>query len=258
MQKFVLRSKNFFTNNSLSEFCCSYFATMKYRHLFFDLDHTLWDFEANARLTLEELYTELSLEKRGVNDFDLFHKNYLAHNEILWERYRNGHIKQDELRMKRMRLALLDFKIADDSLAQEMNVRFLDLLPTRTMLFPHTMEIMNYLTKKNYELHLITNGFEVTQHSKLKHSGLDKFFKEVITSEGSNSLKPNKDIFDFAFEKTGARPEESIMLGDNIDVDIIGAINAGIDQVFVNHNNIPINIKPTFSVTTLKELEDIF
>ncbi len=231
---------------------------MKYRHLFFDLDHTLWDFEANARAALQELYTILPLKEKGVHDFELFHKNYLAHNEILWERYRNGQIRQDELRVKRMRLALLDFKIADEALAEEMNIRFLELLPSRTILFPYAIEIMHYLTNKKYELHLITNGFEEVQHNKLKYSGLDKFFKEVITSEGSNSLKPNKEIFSFAFEKAGAKPEESIMLGDNIEVDIIGAINAGIDQVFINHNNIQTSIKPTYSVTSLKELETIF
>ena len=230
----------------------------KYRHLFFDLDHTLWDFEANARITLHELYHGMQLEKRGINDFDLFHKNYLAHNEKLWERYRNGYIKQEELRVKRMWLALLDFKIADEVLAKNMSIQFLDLLPTRTILFPYATEILDYLTNKKYELHLITNGFEKTQHSKLKYSGLDKYFKEVITSEGSSSLKPNKEIFDFAFKKTGANPAESIMLGDNIDVDIIGAMRAGIDQVFINHLNIPIDIKPTYIVSSLKELEEIF
>jgi putative hydrolase of the HAD superfamily len=236
---------------------------MKYRHLFFDLDHTLWDFEANAHATLKELYHTLDLEKRGVNDFDLFHKNYLAHNERLWERYRNGLIKQDELRIKRMCLALLDFKIADDELAKEMSTRFLELLPTRTILFPYAKEILLYLKNKAYDLHLITNGFEKTQHSKLKHSGLDFFFKEVITSEGSNSLKPNKEIFEFALLKSGAAKEESIMLGDSFEVDIIGAMNAGIDQVFINHPGIvtiPITngIKPTYTVNSLKELEKIF
>ena len=233
-------------------------SEIKYRHLFFDLDHTLWDFEANARVTLLELYQKMNLEQRGINDFDLFHKNYLAHNEKLWERYRNGYIKQEELRVKRMWLALLDFKIADEILAKEMSIRFLDLLPTRTILFPYALEILEYLTQRKYELHLITNGFEKTQHSKLKHSGLDKYFKEVITSEGSSSLKPNKEIFDFAFKKTGARPTESIMLGDSIDVDIIGAMNAGIDQVFINHLNIDIDVKPTYVVTSLKQLEEIF
>jgi putative hydrolase of the HAD superfamily len=207
---------------------------------------------------LLELYNTLQLEQRGIHDFDLFHKNYLAHNEKLWERYRNGYIKQEELRVKRMWLALLDFKIADETLAKSMSIRFLDLLPTRTILFPYAIEILEYLTNKKYELHLITNGFEKTQRSKLRYSGLDKYFKEVITSEGSSSLKPNKDIFDYAFKKTGASPSESIMLGDSIEVDIIGAMNAGIDQVFINHLNIPIDIKPTYVVRSLIELEKIF
>ena len=117
---------------------------------------------------------------------------------------------------------------------------------------------MQWLLNKNYELHLITNGFEKVQHSKLKYSGLDIFFKEVITSEGSNSLKPNKEIFEFAFQKANANPASSIMIGDTIDVDIQGAINAGIDQVFVNHTGISTAIKPTYTVTSLKELEGIF
>jgi len=231
---------------------------MKYRHLFFDLDHTLWDFEANARETLLELHESLQLEIRGIDDFDLFHKNYLAHNEKLWDRYRNGLIKQDELRVKRMSLSLLDFKIADETLSIKMSSRFLDLLPTRTILFPYTKEILVYLEEKGYELHLITNGFEKTQHSKLHHSGISVFFKEIITSETSNSLKPNKEIFEFAFRKTGAMQTNSIMIGDSIEVDIQGAINAGIDQVFVNYHQAATEIKPTYTVNSLKELEKIF
>lgn len=231
---------------------------MKYQHLFFDLDHTLWDFDSNSRLTLEELYTTMSLEAKGVHNFELFYKNYLAHNEKLWARYRNGFIKVDELRWKRMWLTLLDFKIGNEKLAREMGVLFLDLLPTRKLLFPYTTEILQYLSNKGYHLHLITNGFEKTQHSKLKNSGLDGFFVEVITSEGSNSLKPHKAIFDYAFQKAKALPEKCIMIGDSIEVDIQGAINAGIDQVFVNHINTTATIQPTYTVYSLKELETIF
>jgi len=230
----------------------------KYRDLFFDLDHTLWDFEANSKATLKELHTALQLNERGVNDFDLFHKNYLQHNEKLWERYRNGYIKQEELRVKRMWLSLLDFKIADDELAQELSVRFLDLLPTRTILFPYTKDILQYLTDKGYVLHLITNGFEKTQHNKLMYAGLKSFFKEVITSERSGSLKPNKAIFEFALQRCGAKEKESIMIGDSIEVDIVGAMNAGLDQVYVNHLGIEPGIRPTYTVTSLKELENIF
>jgi putative hydrolase of the HAD superfamily len=235
----------------------------KYRHLFFDLDHTLWDFEANARATLQELHDLMKLAERGVHDFDLFYKNYLQHNDKLWERYRKGFIKQEELRIKRMTLALLDFKIYDENLSKELSTVFLDRLPTRTLLFPYAMEILQYLLDKGYLLHMITNGFEKTQHSKLKYSGLTPFFQEIITSEGSKSLKPEKEIFEYALHRSGASVHESIMIGDTIDVDMLGALNAGMDQVFVNHiSKEPVAIKenkfPTYTVYSLKELEDIF
>src|SRR2546430_14055263 len=157
----------------------------RYTHLFFDLDHTLWDFDTNSKHTLRELYHKLELQQKGVHDFDLFHSIYIAHNEKLWERYRNGSIKVEELRLKRMCQTLLDFKIGDEYLAEKMSTEFLDLLPTRTQVFPHTFEILDYLTDKGYQLHLITNGFEKTQNRKLQYSGLKKYFIEVITSEGS-------------------------------------------------------------------------
>lgn len=229
-----------------------------YNHIFFDLDHTLWDFEANARATLIELHETLKLHERGIHDFDLFHKNYLAHNEKLWERYRKGYIRQDELRLKRMTLALLDFKIADEKLARDLSTKFLDLLPTRTLLFPHAIEILQYLVNKGYQLHLITNGFESTQRNKMKYSGLDVFFREIITSECSNSLKPQREIFDFALDRSGAQVSESIMIGDSIEVDIEGARQIGMDQVFVNHLCIDCEANATYEVRSLKELEKIF
>jgi putative hydrolase of the HAD superfamily len=229
---------------------------MKYKHLFFDLDHTLWDFDANARTTLEQLHIDLRLVDKGVHDFEKFHKNYLQHNEKLWARYRNGYIKQEELRIKRMWLTLLDFHIADEELARQLSELFLQLLPTRTILFPDTKEILIYLRDKGYQMHLITNGFDKTQHSKLKSSGLDIFFKEVVTSEGSNSLKPQKEIFEYALNKTSATVEESIMIGDSLEVDIAGAMGVGMDQVHVNYNDQPQDLKPTYTVRTLKELRE--
>lgn len=231
---------------------------MKYRHLFFDLDHTLWDFNANARLTLEELYHELQLNLMGILDFDLFYITYLSHNDKLWEKYRNGIIKVDELRWKRMWYTLIDFKIGDEKLAKDMGFRFLEMLPTRKLLFPYTVECLDYLTNKGYSLHLITNGFEETQHNKLKHAGIASYFIEVITSEGSNSIKPKKEIFEYALMKANALTQQSIMLGDSIEVDIQGAMNAGMDQVFVNHIFSSCNIQPTYMIHSLKELEGIF
>jgi putative hydrolase of the HAD superfamily len=229
-----------------------------YQHLFFDLDHTLWDFDTNARTTLEELYTEFDMHRTVTPLFDDFYQKYLYHNEILWNRYHQGLISADELKWKRMWRTLLEFKIGHEQMARDMSQRFLELLPTKRALFPYTIEILDYLTAKGYQLHLITNGFEQTQWKKLNNSGLEKYFVEVITSEGSNSVKPNREIFDYALLKTGANLHTSIMLGDNPEADILGAINAGMDSVFVNHHHATIDYKPTYTVNHLSELEKIF
>ena len=231
---------------------------MIYKHLFFDLDHTLWDFEANAKETLFELHDMHALHERGVHDFDFFFSRYSYHNEKLWDRYTKGFIKQEDLRWKRVWLTLLDFKIADEPLAKEMSVQFLEQLPNRKNLFPYTIEILNYLTQKNYVLNLITNGFENIQHSKLRYSNLTNYFNEVITSEKAGSLKPNKEIFEYALRVAQANIEDSIMIGDNIEADIKGAMSAGLDTIFVNHLKIETDTKPTYTIHHLKELEDIF
>ena len=229
---------------------------MKYRHLFFDLDHTLWDFDTNARMTLEHLHLDMKLPEKGIHDFDRFYRNYLVHNERLWADYRNGQIKQDELRLKRMWLCLLDFNVDDSELAMQMNELFLQLLPTRNLLFPDTLEVLDYLQAKGYRLHLITNGFEEVQHNKLRNSGLAPYFKVVVTSECSNSLKPQKEIFEFALNKTGAAVSESLMIGDALDVDVAGALNVGMDAVHVNYSRKEQDIEPTYTVYHLKELMD--
>ena len=149
---------------------------MKYRHLFFDLDHTLWDFNENAKLTLSELYVELELEKAGVSIFEQFLKVYLAHNEQLWEKYRNGILKADELRWRRMWNSLTDFGVYNEHLAKHLGNRFLELLPTRNVLFADAVDTLSYLKDKGYQLHLITNGFEETQHCKLRNCGISEFF----------------------------------------------------------------------------------
>jgi putative hydrolase of the HAD superfamily len=231
---------------------------MQYKHIFFDLDHTIWDFDTNSREALYDIYHTLSLAKAGVHDFDLFHKLYLGHNERLWDKYRNGHMKVEELRWKRMAVTLLEFKNGDEALARQMGVQFLEILPTKKALFPDTIEILHYLTEKKYHLHLITNGFEKTQHHKLKTSGIDTFFKEVITSEGSNSLKPHPEIFEYALAKTSAEKKESIMIGDTPDVDILGARRAGIDQIYVNHTGNEKPVNATYTVHSLIELKNIF
>jgi len=229
-----------------------------YKHLFFDLDHTLWDFETNAKEVLFELHGLNGLEARGITDFDSFFEKYSYHNNRLWDRYTKGFIKQEELRWKRMWFTLVDFKIGDEALSRKMAVQFLERLPFKKAVFPYTVEILQYLNNKGYKLHLITNGFDNIQFNKLNSSNLRSYFVEVITSEASNSLKPHAAIFEYALAKTGAEKRESIMIGDNLDADIQGAMNVGIDTVFVNHLKVTPHIKPTFVVHHLKELEDIF
>ncbi|RYF91611.1 MAG: noncanonical pyrimidine nucleotidase, YjjG family [Chitinophagaceae bacterium] len=230
----------------------------KYQHLFFDLDHTLWDFDSNAKVALTSIYGKFDLQQKVGAGFDDFYQKYLFHNHTLWERYHQGLISTEDLKWKRMWRTMLDFKLADETLAKQMSADFLEVLPLQKLVFPHTFEILDYLTAKNYSLHLITNGFEKTQWSKLMHCGLNKYFTHVITSESSNSIKPKKEIFEYAMAKAGAAPAQCIMIGDNIDADIKGGINAGMDTIFVNHIAAECPISPTYTITHLKQLEDIF
>lgn len=230
---------------------------MQYKHLFFDLDHTLWDFNTNSKEAMQDVYRSQELDKRGINDFDAFFERYNYHNHRLWDKYSKGQMKQEELRWKRMWLALVDFKIADEALARAMGVTFLEVLPNKNGLFPYTHEILTYLRNKGYELHLITNGFEKVQYNKLEKSNIGQYFKEVVTSETSNSLKPNKEIFDHALMRAGADRAESMMIGDNIEADILGGMNAGLDTIFVNHINEVTDVQPTYTIYHLKELEGI-
>ena len=230
---------------------------MAYKDLFFDLDHTLWDFETNSRETIQELYTTHRLAELGIVDFDGFYSTYSAHNHRLWDRYTKGFIKQEELRWKRVYLSLLDFKVANEPLAKEMSQAYLEILPNKKHLFPYTIEILEYLKQKDYKMHLITNGFESVQFKKIKNSGIADYFTEVITSEASNSLKPQKEIFEYTLKNAKATVAKSIMIGDNESADIQGGINIGMDTIFVNHIQAIPTIPATYTITHLKELETI-
>ncbi|MCU0335402.1 MAG: YjjG family noncanonical pyrimidine nucleotidase [Chitinophagaceae bacterium] len=231
---------------------------MHYKHLFFDLDHTLWDFETNSRDTLHEVFHAHDLHQTLTPDFDGFYQRYSYHNKRLWDRYNHGFIKQEELRWKRMWHTLLEYKSGDEKLALQLSQEYLKILPHKTQLFPYTIEIIEYLTRKGYALHLITNGFEDVQWGKLRNSQIDHYFGEVITSERAMALKPHKEIFEFALQQTGAQKAESIMIGDNLDADIRGAMQAGLDTVFVNHIGESTELQPTYTIYHLQELETIF
>lgn len=231
---------------------------LKYQHLFFDLDHTLWDFDSNAHDCLVEIYSVFKLKAKAIDSFDQFYKTYLGHNATLWTRFEKGYITSEELKWRRMWRTLLDFKIADEKLSRDISEYYLEILPKKEKVFDYTFEILNYLTQKGYHLHLLTNGFEKTQRAKLQSSNLTGYFDQIVTSEASNSMKPKKEIFEYALKACDACLDESIMIGDNVDADIAGAVNAGMDCIFVNHLNKEVQTQCTHEIHHLRELENIF
>lgn len=227
-----------------------------YKHIFFDLDRTLWDFETSAAQTFTQLFETHKLQSRGIASVARFHEAYTIHNEALWDRYRVGDIKKEVLRGLRFHLTLKDFGLEDKDLAEQIGDDYVRLSPLNVSLFPNAFEILEYLFPK-YPLHLITNGFSETQFSKLRVSGLDRFFDQVITSEEAGVKKPDSKIFEFAMERTGASPANSLMIGDDVEVDIKGAMDFGMDQVlFDPHQQHPRN-GTTFKINNLIELRNI-
>jgi putative hydrolase of the HAD superfamily len=206
---------------------------------------------------MRQLYAEYDLASVGIEDFRAFYERYTLHNDKLWERFRKGFIKREDLRWKRMWLTLLDFKIANTSLSHELSTAYLEILPTQSSLIPYAKELLEHC-KDTYHMHLITNGFETTQRLKLQYSGISGFFSQLITSEKSNSLKPHPDIFEYALKASGALAEHSIMIGDALEIDILGAYNAGWDQAYYNPKQLLHDKKPTYEVSNLKELISIF
>ncbi len=230
--------------------------SQKYKHLFFDLDRTLWDFEKSAIEAFHDIYQLHTLDQLGIPKAEVFHTTYQEHNHRLWEKYRIGKIKKSELIWKRFHLALLDYGIDNKTLAKEMGNDYVRISPLKVNLFPHTMEILTYL-HPHYQMHLITNGFQEVQEIKLKSSGMDKYFRHLITSEEAGVKKPEPGIFNFAFQKTASRPEESLMIGDDYDVDILGARNIGMDQVFFDPEQQFSHNGSTFKIKDLIELKGI-
>lgn len=226
---------------------------MKYKHLFFDLDHTLWDFDTASELTWQVLYDKYGLKEKGIEDFAVFFKVYNGHNDRMWERFRAGHMKREDMRWKRIWHTLIDFKVYDTALAHAMSTAYLELLPRQAVLMPAAKELLEHC-KGRYAMHLITNGFEETQRQKLQHAGIESYFTEVITSEKSNSIKPQPEIFEYALKTTGAACLDCLMIGDALDIDVLGSMRVGMDCVYYNPQQKPHNEKPTYEVGHLEEL----
>ncbi len=207
---------------------------MRYKHLFFDLDRTLWDFDKSALETLQELFVHFKVD-RYCADFDQFHKDYIRINEGLWEKYRIGEIQKDELRSQRFLDTMSLYQWEDDTIAELMGLFYLDRSPIKPNTFPGTHDMLDALAP-NYELHIITNGFEEVQHIKMKHSALDHYFEAIVTSEKAGVKKPHPQIFEHALDLANAKAEDSLMIGDDFEVDVLGAHQIGIDAVYFNPN----------------------
>ena len=230
---------------------------MNYQHIFFDLDHTLWDANANSAEALKELYAKYNLAEKGLTSLEDFVKKYIEINNQVWIDYAKGTISKQSLRYRRFLQVLQHFGIKNYDLSYSLSNDYTDLAPTKNLVQPHTHEVLDYLHKKNYTLHIITNGFEDAQYIKIKASGLDKYFKQIITAEKAGSKKPAPSIFQYALKLAKAVTTESIMVGDNLEIDIIGARNAGIDQVYYNIENVKHNEMLKFEIHSLIELKNI-
>ena len=223
---------------------------MKIKHVFFDLDHTLWDFEANSDIAFQTIFKKYEINV----ELPKFLNYYKTINENYWKLYREEKITKDALRYGRLKDTFNKIKHEiDDDTIHHLSVAYIEMLPKNNKLFEGTHEILEHLFV-HYKLHIITNGFNEVQYKKIENSGLNKYFDQIITSEEVGVKKPNPLIFNYALEKVNAQPNESVMIGDNWEADIMGAKNVGFDVIFFNYHEQPVseNIK---SVTALKEIK---
>ncbi len=227
-----------------------------YQDVFFDLDRTLWDFDANSKQALAQLYQE-HLLNRHFSAFIVFYERYEEVNKRLWQNYYAGKIDRATLSYQRFYETLLEADYDNMEVAQQMAASYLSLQCQQTNLFPHAIEVLDYLVAKDYRLHIITNGFEEVQFTKLKNAGLRSYFQAVVSSERANAHKPDLAIFEFAFKQTKAAKETSIMIGDDLQTDIKGAHDFGIDAVFFNPSRKATEHQATFEIAELSELKTL-
>ncbi|MCC5927956.1 MAG: YjjG family noncanonical pyrimidine nucleotidase [Cyclobacteriaceae bacterium] len=225
----------------------------KYKHIFFDLDHTLWDYEKNSEEALAELHAYFDLFNTWNIDCRDFTRHFYEVNYSLWDQFNKRQIHQDQLRKQRFPLVLARFDLVNPQLADDMSVRYLNLCPAKPHLMPFSLELLQYL-KPRYQLHVLTNGASDVQMVKMRSSGIDIFFDFVITSDQAESRKPEKEIFLYALHCTGARSDNSIMIGDNLDTDIAGASAITMDSIFYNPHKKTHNQKVAIEVQCLSHI----
>ena len=205
--------------------------------LFFDLDHTLWDFERNSKLAFQKIFSELKINI----PLEHFIKNYRPINLSMWKKYRKNIISQEELRYVRLKKTFESLnKTIEPKIINDISKLYIDYLSSYPHLFPGTINVLNELSDK-YNLHIITNGFKNIQYKKLESSGIVKFFKNVFTSEDFGYKKPHPLIFKKALEITDTSPSCAIMIGDNLEVDILGSMQQGMQAIHFNSNKDPLH-----------------
>jgi putative hydrolase of the HAD superfamily len=227
----------------------------KYKHIFFDLDNTLWDFERNSKETLNELYHTHRLNELGVSSPEDFIRVYQERNAMMWEQYRLGKIDKETLRNKRFVFTFWDMGLDTELVPPGLADDYITMSPKKNYLFPHAHDVLSYLYEK-YTLHIITNGFAEVQHIKLHSAGLLKYFVEIIISEHTGFKKPDVNIFRHASKKANAESNECLMVGDGLEVDILGAQNAGWDSVYFNPDKTEHHETVTYEIVSLDELKN--
>jgi putative hydrolase of the HAD superfamily len=223
-----------------------------YKHLFFDIDRTLWDYETNAREALLDMFHKWNLSNLAI-DFESFIHVFNRYNDMLWIKFQHGQIKKEALRDRRFYLTLKKLGEKDNDLALKLSADYIELSPNKTNLFPEVIETLEYL-KPKYHLHIITNGFNEVQFRKLRNCGIERFFEKIVTSDNAGSQKPNLKIFEYALTSVNAKKTESLMIGDDWNLDVLGAKAYGVDQVYFNPNDKPKEGKATFEIKSIGEL----
>ncbi len=225
----------------------------KYKCLLFDLDHTLWDYETNSREALSELYAQFELRKRGIeNESDFLQTFYTINNE-LWDKYDRGLIHRDLIRKERFHRILQAHGVDDYAMSLNISDEYLEHSPKKRNLMDGCKETLDYLLPK-YPMVIVTNGFDEIQSMKLSSSGIEHYFKDVVTSARAGYKKPAKEIFEFALRENKITADEAIMIGDNLLTDIAGAQNAMVDTVFFNPNRIEHQSTVDYEIASLAEL----
>ena len=223
-------------------------------HIFFDLDHTLWDTDLNSKESLSELFTELDISQKGIESFDHFWAVYKKHNQHLWGLYAENKIGKDFLRLHRFEVTLKDFNIENTKLAEQIADEFILRTPHKKNLIEGTIPLLKHLHNR-YHLAIITNGFKESQHNKLKASEIGNYFDKIYISEEIGCHKPDPAIFHHAVKISKAGSNKNcIMVGDTFDTDVAGAISAGLHAVHYSPYQTEQHPEPVITIKHLAEL----